>query len=352
MTKSVLVGISGGIDSAAAAFSLLTEGFRVEGLFLHNGFFGFAENEAARVAGALGIPLHVFDASAAFHDDVTSYFVRDYLEGRTPNPCIHCNKKIKFRYLLEEAAGRGIDYVATGHYARIACEGGHFGLFKGVDTAKDQSYFLYVLGEFELSRILFPNGNLTKDAVREIAARAGLASSHTRESQEICFIPDHDYVRFIEGAVNPLLFRQGNIVDLHGRVLGTHRGIHTVTVGQRRGLTIASAHPLYVIDIDAARNEVIVGGDEEQFFTGLVACDVTWHLSVNDVISAMKATVKIRYRHGGVESDLYPSPGDENRVTVIFSNPQKAVAPGQAAVFYQGDKIIGGGWIKRGIRDE
>ncbi|MCX5851667.1 MAG: tRNA 2-thiouridine(34) synthase MnmA, partial [Deltaproteobacteria bacterium] len=155
-----------------------------------------------------------------------------------------------------------------------------------------------------------------------------------------------------QGAVNPLPLRQGTIVDLHGRILGMHRGIHTVTVGQRRGLTIASAHPLYVIDINAARNEVIVGRDEEQFFTGLVARGVTWHLPANKVVAAIKATVKIRYRHGGVESDLYPSPGDKNRVTVIFSSPQKAVAPGQAAVFYRGDEIIGGGWIERGIRDE
>ena len=341
--KSVLIGISGGIDSAVAAAILKERGFHVEGLYIQNGFPGGNEAGAVAVADRLCFPLHTLDISSSFREQVVEYFVRDYLAGRTPNPCIVCNKKIKFKYLLEEAHKRGFDFIATGHYARVEDTEGKdgFRLLKGIDKGKDQSYFLFQLGQDELRQILFPNGDRTKKEIQEMAPGFGLVSG--RESQEICFIPDDNYKAFLEQY--PItLPRPGNIVDENGTIVGRHRGIHSVTVGQRKGLNIASERPYYVLRIDSKKNEVIVGRDEDQLSWGLTATDCSWISLDPSRQESLHVKTHIRYRHRGVDSEITFL--TDNRVHVRFNTPQKAVAPGQAAVFYEGDEVIGGGWIE------
>jgi tRNA-specific 2-thiouridylase len=350
--KSVLIGISGGIDSAVAAAILMEQGFRTEGLYIRNGFPTRAEVEARRVAAELGMPLHIIDLTRQFDNDIVKYFASEYAAGRTPNPCIVCNKKIKFLYLLKEIEKRGIDCLATGHYARIEQMGGEkgFRLLRGVDTNKDQSYFLFELGQEELGKTIFPNGELTKDEIRETARGLHLGAFSERESQEICFIPDNNYRRFIEGFLIPSPFEPGNIIDNNGALMGRHRGIHTVTIGQRKGLNIASERPYYVIEIDGKKNRVIVGRDEDQYFTGLIAEGISWSPSSPSREKFISARTQIRYRHKGVDSIITHMPEMKGSVSVLFDTPQKAVAPGQAAVFYQDDAVIGGGWISKGVR--
>ncbi len=358
-TKSVLIGISGGVDSAVAASILKEKGFHVEGLYIYNGFPTRAEEDAVNVAERLSIPLHRADISESFKKYIVDYFISEYLAARTPNPCIVCNKKIKFKYLLEEAKKRGIDYIATGHYARIEDTGGEngFRLKKGTDKTKDQSYFLFELGQKELSKIIFPNGDKTKEEIKNIARDLGFGSLTERESQEICFIPDNNYRGFIENCTKSTIFHPGNIVDRKGNIVGSHRGIHSVTIGQRKGLNIASERPYYVLEIERDKNEVLVGREEDQFFDGLIAGNVSWISPDYAAAGDLKVTTHIRYRHRGVESEITIQDEqeegkalDKNSVSVRFETPQKAVAPGQAAVFYQGDYLIGGGWIEKGVR--
>lgn len=347
MAKGVLIGISGGVDSAVAAAILKEEGYRVDGLYLRNGFPVGSEEAAAAVADRLGFPFHTLDIAPAFRTDVVNYFAGEYLAGRTPNPCIVCNKMIKFRYLLEEARARGLDRIATGHYARIedAGEDG-FRLLKGVDRGKDQSYFLFQLGQEELRSLLFPNGDRTKKEIQRMAQ--GLALPPRKESQEICFIPDDNYRTFLED-YPAALPRPGDIVDREGTVVGRHGGTHTVTIGQRRGLNIASPRPYYVLDINTERDEVTVGREEDQFAGGLIADNCSWIAGDPPGGDMLHARTYIRYRHRGVDSEITPLTG--GRVRVIFAKPQKAVAPGQAAVFFQGNRLLGGGWIERGLRN-
>jgi tRNA-specific 2-thiouridylase len=352
--KSVLVGMSGGIDSTVAAVLLQEQKFHVEGLYIKNGFPTRSESKARLVAERLNIPLHVLDTAHQFKKDIIDYFIAEYAAGRTPNPCIICNKKIKFRYLLEEAEKRQIDYCATGHYARIETTGAENipTLLRGIDRNKDQSYFLFQLGQKELERIIFPNGKKTKEEIRNIARKLGFESFFEKESQEICFIPDNDYRRFVENTLTSSSFKPGNIVDQNRSIVGKHRGIHSVTVGQRKGLNIASEKPYYVIEIDRKNNEVIVGRDEDQFFKGLIAENVSLILQARGASDSPRVQTQIRYRHRGVDSDITFIPGKEKTVFVRFDTPLKAVAPGQAAVFYQGDVVIGGGWISKGVRGD
>ncbi|MBW2561059.1 MAG: tRNA 2-thiouridine(34) synthase MnmA [Deltaproteobacteria bacterium] len=349
MVKNVLVGISGGVDSAVAAAILQKRGYRVEGLYLQNGFPVGSEREAAAVADRLGFPLHTLDIMVPFRNDIVDYFAGEYLAGRTPNPCIVCNKQIKFRYLLEEARTRGLDSIATGHYARVEDTGGkeELRLLKGIDRGKDQSYFLFQLGQEELRRLIFPNGDRTKKEIQEMAL--GLNLPPRKESQEICFIPDDNYRTFLE-TYPATLPRPGNIVDSEGNTVGKHRGTHTVTIGQRKGLNIASRRPYYVLEIHTERNEVIVGREEDQFACGLVATACSW-ISGDPVSEGIvHAKTHIRYRHRGIDSQITLLP--DNRVRVQFETPrQVGVAPGQGAVFFQGDRLLGGGWIERGLHD-
>ena len=362
--QRVLVGLSGGVDSAVAAAALLEKGYRVGGLYIRNGFPVRGEEDAEAVASRLEIPLYKLDVSEEFRREVVDYFVLDYLAGRTPNPCCVCNKKIKFRHLLLEAGKRGFDLVATGHYAREGydVDAGRYTLCSGADAAKDQSYFLFMLSQEELGRILFPNGDRTKKEIRSKALELGLGDRPLRDSQEICFVPDDNYKRFIRQMRPDLRATPGNFVDRHGKILGGHRGIHSYTVGQRRGLNIASTAPYYVLEIDPEKNEIVLGREDEQASEGLIAAGVSWVSGENMPDEGFEATTKIRYRHSGVESTILPlssawgslSPADlaaagDRGVIVRFSRPQKAVTPGQAAVFYRGSCVLGGGWIVRGF---
>lgn len=363
--RKILVGMSGGIDSTVAAFSLMSKGFQVEGLHFRNGFPGKGSHDAKRAADQLHIPLHVIDVSHMFREEVADYFIAEYRSGKTPNPCVVCNKKVKFKILLGEAKKRGFDYVATGHYARIEYDDNQntFKLLKGIDNSKDQSYFLFLLDQNDLARIIFPNGDKTKKEIRELATEQGLEVTHREESQEICFIPDNDYKAFIKNYDPTYRPVPGCIVDKKGQILGRHEGIFSYTIGQRRGLNIASTRPYYVVGIDAAKNEVIVGRQEEQGSQGLIAKNVFWISPHVMAKGDLEATTRIRYRHGGAQSIIKPlnisftcmpdipanTPGQDYSVMVFFKEPQTAVAPGQAAVFYQGDHVIGGGWIEKSL---
>ena len=357
------------MDSTVAAATLLNMGFTVEGLHIFNGFANGSEDRARRAADQLGIPLHVADLTEVFNAEIVQYLIREYLEARTPNPCIVCNRKIKFRTLLQYADRLGCDYVATGHYARVVQEmdTGQYALLRGVDDAKDQSYFLFLLGQEELSRILFPLGDSTKEQVRAVALSMGLEVVREKESQEICFIPDDDYKSFIEEHKGPLSSIPGDIVDRSSRILGSHNGIHAFTIGQRKGLHIAAPRPYYVLAIDREKHQIVVGHEEEQGFAGLVVHSVSWIAGRRHSGDSMEALTQIRYRHRGVASVIRPlssmekifpasariadqeKENTEDRLLVCFKEPQRSVAPGQAAVFYKDDRVIGGGWIERGI---
>ncbi|GAI88717.1 unnamed protein product, partial [marine sediment metagenome] len=247
--KKVLIGISGGIDSSTAAAILMKKGYTVEGLYIINGFPNRGEADAEFVAAQLKIPLHKIDLKDEFKREVVDYFVAEYMDGRTPNPCIVCNKKIKFKYLLKKAREWGFDYIATGHYARIEHDAreNRFRLLKGIDRNKDQSYFLFFLSQGELAKILFPNGDKTKEDIKMMASKIGLESLAAKESQEICFVPDNNYREFVRKNIKAVSYSPGNIVDRKGDILGRHSGIYSYTIGQRRGLNISSTHPYYVL---------------------------------------------------------------------------------------------------------
>ena len=352
--------MSGGVDSSVTAALLKEQGYEVIGISMQvwdYSKFTPADGEkfgaccslddihdARRVAEQIGIPFYVVNFEEEFQRLVIDDFVAEYLRGRTPNPCVRCNQWIKFELLLKKARELAADFLATGHYARITREAcGRFRLLKGVDEGKDQSYFLFTLKQEQLSATLFPLGGMTKQEVRRLAAGYGLRVAEKGESQEICFVPDNDYVRFLEEVrgEEPL---EGDIVDSRGNLLGRHNGTYRYTVGQRKGLGIAHPHPLYVLGVDIARNEVIVGGRDELLGDGLIAADVNWIALPPD--SVIEATCKIRYRHRPVPCRIEPLPG--NRAEVRFLKREKAITPGQAVVFYDGDEVLGGGWIEGG----
>ena len=353
--KRVMIGMSGGVDSTVAAAILQEEGYHVEGFYMKNGYLDQSEGAARSAADRLDIPLHITDLAAPFKEKIAGYFVSEYLSGRTPSPCVLCNKTIKFSYLMELARQYDCTCIATGHYARIAHRGGPYGyrIRRGVDATKDQSYFLCRLGQEELGKLIFPLGARRKEAVKERASQIGFASLAKQESQEICFIAD-DYRDFLERHAEPPLPRPGNIVTVQGQIVGRHRGIHTLTIGQRKGLNISSSRPYYVIDIRRETDEIVVGRDEDQLSRGLIAEGISWVSPDYFPPVHMKAQVHIRYRHRGVDAAIegYNSDRGTKAARVLFDTPQKAVAPGQAAVFYQEDIVIGGGWIERGIRSD
>lgn len=354
--RKVIVAMSGGVDSSVTAALLLEEGYEVIGITMRlmgpdeegnreRNCCGLeAVEEARQVAEMLEIPHYVLDFEDEFEKEVVEYFCREYSRGRTPNPCILCNQKLKFGKLLEKAKGLGIDLVASGHYARVTYDNarGRYLLKKGVDRVKDQSYVLFNLTQEQLGHILLPLGGLEKKEVRERAKELGLKVHDRPDSQEICFISDGDYGSFLRKRM-PEIMEPGPIIDREGKVLGQHKGIHLFTIGQRRGLRIAAGKPLYVISINREKRTIIVGGDEDIYRSELIAADVNW-IAMDRLIRPISVKAKIRYRHSPAEATLIPLWGGE--VKVRFSSSQKAITPGQAVVFYKGEEVIGGGWIK------
>ena len=350
--------MSGGVDSSVAAALLKEQGHEVIGMTMqiwdysaftaqHGDAFGTCCSlddvyDARRVAESLGIPFYVVNFEKDFQRRVIDNFCDEYFAGRTPNPCVLCNQVMKFDLLLRRARELEADLLATGHYARIAPEGDGFALRKGIDPGKDQSYFLFTLTPEQLPRVIFPLGGMTKEEVRGHAARLQLRVAEKAESQDICFVPDGDYVRFLEeerggGKLD------GDIVHVSGEVLGRHRGIYRYTVGQRRGLGIAWPNPLYVIRVDAQKKQVVVGEEEYLRVSGLTAREVSWTGRAPQ--APLRARCRIRYRHTEVPALITPL-GDD-RVSVRFDEPQRGVTPGQAAVFYEDDRVLGGGWIEK-----
>jgi tRNA-specific 2-thiouridylase len=338
----ILVAISGGVDSSVTALLLKSKGFHVIGVTLKT-WEGFSSKDARAVADSLDIPYHIFDVSDRFQSEIVSYLVDEYVRGRTPNPCVRCNAEIKFRYLLDARHEVGAEYVATGHYARISIDPatGRFLLKKGKDDTKDQSYVLYRLTQHDLSSILFPLGDLTKDQVREAASKADIPVAGKSESQEICFLEGTDYREFL-CSLPGFTIEPGPILDSDGRIVGEHRGLPFYTVGQRKGIGIPGSKRLYVTKIDASRNAIIVGKEEDLFSRELEACDVNW-IANPDPPRKMHLGIKIRYN--AKEAPGLVLPKSQDMAKVIFDRPQRAVAPGQSAVFYDNDVIIGGGII-------
>jgi len=350
--KRVVVAMSGGVDSSVAAALLAKQRYDVTGVMLRmwsEPDLGAGDltrtpqavAEARRVADVLGIPFYVLDCEQRFKECVVRRFIDAYARGDTPNPCLACNRHIKFGFLLQTALAHGADYVATGHYARNVQVDGEFQLRRGADVRKDQSYFLYMLRQDDLSRLLFPLGGLTKATVREMAARIGLPVAAKEESQDICFVRGGDYRRFLL-AHAPEIARPGPIVDSAGRELGRHTGLPFYTIGQRHGIGVSAPAPLYVRHIDVARNALIVGPAAELGRSELRVVE-TRFVSGRAPRAPVAATVKVRYTGREVEAILEPQA--DGAAQVRLRAPVRDVTPGQAAVFYQGDRVLGGGTI-------
>lgn len=358
MSKAkVVVGMSGGVDSSVAAWLLKEQGYDVIGVTMqiwqdeetriqeeNGGCCGLsAVDDARRVAWDLGIPYYVMNFKEEFKEHVIDYFVDEYQRGHTPNPCIACNRHVKWESLLRRSLDIGADYIATGHYARIdRLPNGRYALKKSVTAAKDQTYALYNLTQHQLSHTLMPVGAYSKDQIREIADRISLQVAHKPDSQEICFIPDHDYARFIQestGTKSP----EGEFVDLDGRVIGHHKGITHYTVGQRKGLGLSLGHPAFVVEIRPETNQVVIGTGEDVFSKTLKADRLNW-MAVDGLHGEeMRVWAKIRYSHKGAPCTIRET--EPGVVECEFDEPQRAITPGQAVVFYQGDYVVGGGTI-------
>lgn len=355
MRDRVVVAMSGGVDSSVAAALLVEQGYEVIGVMLRlwaeelspqgGGFNRCCSlesiHDARAVADRLGIPFYVINAEGPFKENVVDFFVEQYIAGRTPNPCLVCNRRIRFGFLLEHARSLGARYLATGHYARVRRgEDGRYQLWRGADRSKDQSYVLSVLGQAELAQALFPVGEYTKPEVRGLAAARGLPTASRVESQDLCFIADGDYRRFLAEHAGEAI-RPGPILDRQGRQLGTHRGLPFYTIGQRSGLGIAAPQPLYVLALDVARNAVIVGTAVDLGQRWLRAEQVNW-VAGEPPAGPIRAAVQIRYRAEAVPATIVPQ---MDAAEVHLAEPVRAITPGQAAVFYDGEVCLGGGII-------
>ena len=354
----IVVAMSGGVDSSAVAALLAEAGHEVIGLSMQlydqrEGDFGFGTcctlddlHDARRVATRIGIPHYIVNFEREFQRTVVSNFVDEYVAGRTPIPCARCNSDLKFATLLDRARGLGAEAVATGHYARVEDEPEtrRRVLRRGLDPSKDQSYFLFSLTQPQLARALFPVGDWTKDAVRDFARSRNLPVAEKPDSQEICFVPDGDYASFVERQPSDVANseRSGEIVTRSGQVLGRHEGVHHFTVGQRKGLGVASGERLYVLELKADDRAVVVGPRPELERTTLTASQVNW-IAGDPPAGPLHVTAQIRHRHPAAAARLEAL--DDGRASVEFAEPQLAITPGQAVVFYDGDRVVGGGWI-------
>jgi len=350
--------MSGGVDSSATAALLQQQGYDVVGITLKlwpQDCVSRAEDkccgpqavvDARAVCGKLGIPYYLIDESAEFQRTVIQYFASEYKAGRTPNPCVMCNQNLKFGRLLDRADQLGARYIATGHFARLepSPDGKRVLLKRGRDPVKDQSYFLFSLRQDQLARALFPLGDKTKTDTREVARHCQLKTADKEESMEICFVPDNDYGGFLEQA-NLARKHRGEIVNLGGQVLGWHEGIEFYTIGQRKGLGISAPKPLYVVELDAAANRVIVGDDSALARDEFEVERCNW-IAFETPPATFEAKAQIRYHHPGAAATITPLP--DGRARVALRAPQRAVTPGQAAVFYDQDVVLGGGWIRAG----
>lgn len=360
MKKKVVVGMSGGVDSSVAAMLLKEQGYDVIGVTMqiwqqedscqtaeNGGCCGLsAVEDARRVAGVLNIPYYVMNFREVFREQVIQPFAEEYLRGRTPNPCILCNRRVKWEALLQRSMEIGADYIATGHYARIdRLPNGRIAIRNSVTAAKDQTYALYNLTQEQLKRTLMPVGEYTKDRIRAMAEEAGLPVAHKADSQDICFVPDNDYAAFITQTAGEEAARPGNFVTSDGTVLGRHKGIIHYTIGQRRGLDLPMGQRVFVTRIRPDTNEVVIG-DNSELFVNRVVCEDVNFMAVEDLESPMEVTAKIRYNHRGESCRIEK---DEcGRVIAKFRTPVRAATPGQAIVFYDGEYVLGGGTIRYG----
>lgn len=352
----VVVGMSGGVDSSVAALLLKEQGYDVVGVTMqiwqedagsieeNGGCCGLsAVEDARRVAEKLDIPYYVMNFKKEFKENVMDYFVEEYLKGRTPNPCIACNRYVKWEALLRRSMEIGADFIATGHYARIEkLPNGRFTLRNSVTAAKDQTYALYNLTQYQLAHTLMPVGEYEKSRIREIAAKAYLPIAEKPDSQEICFVPDNDYAAFIEREAGNRVPGPGNFVTKAGKILGEHKGITHYTIGQRKGLNLAMGHPVFVTQLRPDTNEVVIGEQEEVFSTEL-SCEKLNFMSVTDLEKPRKVLAKIRYAHKGEICTIEKT--GEDRIHCTFDEPVRAVTKGQAVVFYDGEYVFGGGTI-------
>lgn len=361
MGNKVVIGMSGGVDSSVAAYLLKEQGYDTVGVTMqiwqdeateiieeNGGCCGLsAVDDARRVANDIGIPYYVMNFKKEFQENVIDYFIEDYLHGRTPNPCIACNRYVKWEALLKRSMDIGADYIATGHYARVVkLDNGRYALKKSATLAKDQTYALYNLSQYQLAHTLMPVGEYNKDEIREIATKINLKVANKPDSQDICFVADGDYAGFVEKSIDKEI-KPGNFVDMAGNVIGKHKGIIHYTIGQRKGLNLAMGHPVFVVDIRPDTNEVVIGENSDVFSQGLVANKVNF-MPFDKLKDTMEVTAKVRYSHPGSPCKIKMI--DEDTVECIFEEKQRAVTPGQAVVFYDGDLVVGGATIVSRIK--